>query len=1001
MAALEMGMSKLVSFARRRRRWLIGIASAIVVYALLGFLLVPWLGKKLAIEGVSENLNAELAIERVAFNPFLLRLEVNGLALDDLDGEPLAGFDTFVIDFQSSSLFRWALTFKEIRLDGPEVYLSRDSDGAINFASIVRDTGDDTAVEAPPESAEADSGPLRLLVRSLAINDSRVYWLDEVPPEPVDTVVGPISVGVNELSTLPAREGQQEVVIATESDGTLRWSGSLSLNPFASAGTASIEGSHFPLLSAYIRHETGLDILDGIADIRFTYDVRVRDDGEFAVAVDDLALGFRDILVRTFSRDSSAVSRDLLRVPAIDLAGGSLRYPEQELSLGDFEISDAVLDIVRLASGELDIAQAREEAPADPPPETTPPADDESSWSVSLDRFAISNLAVNSTDYALTPPAESGIRSLDLEILEIDNQPGSAFPTTLSLAAWRGGTIRVAGPVVVLPEPVLDLDIVFDGVVLAGFDPYLEAQADISLNSGALNLDGKLRHDPSNPLLFDADIEIVDFLLTETDEGSRLGSWAALVLDGVALDVGNSSFEISEVRLDQPYADVLIAEDGSVNLGRVRKADAAPATESAETAADESAAPFDVTVGRIVIENAAADFADESLPLPFAARIEALNGDISTIATSSREPSAVELEGKVDEFGFVRISGSLTPLDVTRDTDLAVRFENVEIPKFSAYTVPFAGREIATGRLDLDLGYVVTDSQLLGENRIVLRDFELGAEVDHPDAMNLPLGLAVALLKDPSGKIDIDLPVRGDLDDPEFGYGKVIASAIANLIVKVVASPFTLLGNLVGVEPDELEFINFPPGRADLAPPEVERTIKLAEALSLRPELVLEVHGVVDRAADTLALKTMRVDETIEGRIEATSEDDDTDYTAARFEAIEILYRETVGDDPATLDALRASHMTIEVDEESGKEREQFDSLAFAEALRDRLIEAEPIEEAALVELGAARRENTRVAVIAAADDLQTRVVARDLREEEGGGPDDVVRMKVVLGAGQ
>jgi hypothetical protein len=133
--------------------------------------------------------------------------------------------------------------------------------------------------------------------------------------------------------------------------------------------------------------------------------------------------------------------------------------------------------------------------------------------------------------------------------------------------------------------------------------------------------------------------------------------------------------------------------------------------------------------------------------------------------------------------------------------------------------------------------------------------------------MSLPLGLAVALLKDPEGKIDIDLPVRCNVDYPEFRYGGVILKALANLIVKIVASPFALLGNLLGVEASELEYINFLQGRADLTPPEMERAAKIAEALTLRPQLVLEVSGVVDREADGLALQTAKLQQIVDARI--------------------------------------------------------------------------------------------------------------------------------------
>ena len=993
-------MQQLAAIAKRRQRWLIGAAAALLIYALLGFLLAPWLVRNAAIDAVDQNLNAELRIEKIAINPFVLSLQVDGLELAATNGEPVARVRQIFTNFQLSSLFRWAWTFDEIRFDTPELFLSRDDSGALNLASLPRH------VAAPEPAAEPDkeTGIPRLLIHEFSINDANVDWRDALPREPVATVFGPVSVRIAGLNTLPDRAGEQEVVITTETQGTLSWSGSLQLNPLASSGRAMVRGSHFPLMSEYVRHETGLEITDGEANIELDYSVDTDPEGQLRAAIDNLEVSFTDMRVSTFHAvaDDTKPPRRFLDVPRISLAGGSLRWPERRLAATNFEIGDAVLELVRLADGHFDFAVpgATDEPVVDEVNE--PSAEEGAPWRIALDRFAITNLAVGLVDRSVDPAAETGLNAITLEVLETSNEPGASFPTTLSMAAMHGGTIRLDGSVIALPEPELDFDLAVGGVQLAAAQPYIKPMADVILESGTLSIDGHIHHDAGEPLLFTSDITIADFLVTETDESTRLGSWESLVAKGVTLSVASNALQVSEVQFDKPYGDILIAADGSVNLGRVSKnAEGEPGESRAapEPASDpgDSAAAMNVTIGRIVVNDAAVDFADESLPLPFVAKIDALNGSLSTIATESAEPSNVEFEGKVDEYGLVRVTGFVTPLDVSNNTDIAVVFENVEIPKFSAYTIPFAGREIASGKLDLNLGYLVKDRQLTGENQIVLRDFELGDEVPHPGAMSLPLGLAVALLKDPSGNIDIDLPVRGDLDDPEFSYGRVIGAAVVNLIVKIVASPFALLGNLIGVEPDELEYINFPPGRADLAPPEMERTQKLAEALALRPTLVLEISGVIDREADTLALKTERLDAAVESRIEATRDGNDANYAGKRAQVIESMYREASALDRAALDTLRAEYTSVAVDDETGKEAERFDQLAYTEELRRRLIDAQEIPEAELVALARARATNTTEAVLAADPELAGRVVLIELREEDTRQSDETVRMKVSL----
>ena len=998
--------SEPANFVRRHRRKLAGGGIAILLYAVLGFLVLPWAIEKMAVDTVKEQLGADLRVEKLAINPFALSARVDGLEFDGPDGEPVARAGTIYANFELSSLFRWAWSFREIRFDAPELFLARDGDGNLNVEALAEPAGSE-----PPVAEEEASPTPRLFVRQFAVNDARVNWSDQVPPEPVETYLGPVSVAIVELNTLPERPGEQIVVIATESQGTLTWAGSLQFNPLVSVGRASVQDSTFPMMSAYFRHEIGFDIVDGSAGAQLDYSVTTDLEGLLRVAIENIEVEFTDLRVSTFHESFPVVDepREFLTVPRIALSGGTLRWPEQEVSLKDFSIDGATLDLLRLESGNLDFALLEESAasgPADAEAEPATSPDPASDWQASLDRFAINDFSLNVLDRSVAPAAETGIREFDLELLNISNTEGASFPTRLSLAALHGGTVQLDGAIVVLPEPEAEFDLIVDELSLEGAHPYLQPQFDVSLDSGHINIDGSLKHNPGELFALDADLEIVDFLITETVEGTRLGSWSSLFVDQLVVSAEESRLEISEIRLTEPYGDIRIAADGSVNLGRITRTnpDAEGGEESAADDATEASAeaPYHATIGRVTIDAGAADFVDESLPLPFAAKINNLEGALTTISTDSAEPSTVELEGAVDEFGLVRISGVVTPLEVARNTNLDVVFENVDVPKFSAYSIPFAGREIASGRLDLDLGYQVADGSLQGENKIVLREFELGEKVPHPDAASLPLGLAVALLKDSSGKIDIDLPVRGDLNDPEFGYWSVIGKAVVNLVVKVATSPFALLGNLVGVEADELEYINFPPGRADLAPPEIERATKLAEALALRPVLRLEISGVIDREVDTLALRKMRVEERIEERATTeTGEEDEAGYARRRFEAIEALYMEMSGDTENTIKAVRDGFTTTAVDEDTGEEAAQFDELAYTTELQNRLAENEPITEEALVELARLRAENTHAAVIEADPALDARISIVDLREEESDKDAESVRMKVSLSAGE
>ena len=584
----------LAAFAQRRKRWLLGTAAAIVAYALLGFLLAPWLVRNIAIDAIGNNFNAELRIEKVAINPFVLSLRIDGLELLDAGNEPIAQIQQIYANFQLSSLFRWAWSFTEIRFDKPQFYLARDNAGALNLAALPRDNGAATEAPDPAPTTDAQASLPRLYIDDFAINDASIDWRDAVPPEPVETVLGPVSVHIAELNTLPDRAGQQEVVIATETQGTLSWSGSLQLNPLNSSGRAAIRGSHFPLLSAYVRHQSGIDITDGLADIELDYAVATAADGSLSASVSNLAVELTGLRASTFhpTPEPRRSVREFLSVPRIALTGGEMRWPGQTVRATSFEIDDASLDLVRLQDGALDFAspapagsesEALSDAPQNPAsaasPESETAADSQASrsdagnaaWQLALERFAINHFDVTLTDHSVSPTANVGMNEIALEMLSLSNEQGVSIPTSLSMSGMHGGTIRLDGSVVVLPQPEIDMQVSLAGLSLAAAHPYLKPLADVNLDSGTLNVTGRLQHGEEDPLLFTSDIVVANFLLTETDEGTRLGSWDELAVDGFELSLANNTLEISELRLAQPYGDILIAADGSVNLGVSRR----------------------------------------------------------------------------------------------------------------------------------------------------------------------------------------------------------------------------------------------------------------------------------------------------------------------------------------------------------------------------------------------------------------------------------------------
>jgi hypothetical protein len=379
-----------------------------------------------------------------------------------------------------------------------------------------------------------------------------------------------------------------------------------------------------------------------------------------------------------------------------------------------------------------------------------------------------------------------------------------------------------------------------------------------------------------------------------------------------------------------------------------------PRASNAQPAATQTSAetPWAVKLARLKVTNADADFTDESLPVPFHRAISSINGGIDALDSVSRSPSQVSLTGQVGEYGSLRVSGHLRALDPLSDTDIVASFKNVEMPGASPYAIRFAGHKVASGKLDLDLHYKLNKGILDGQHKIVLRDFALGEKVDYPDALDLPYGLAISLLKDSSGNIDIDLPIEGDVNDPTFRIGGVIMKALANLITKIVTAPFNLLGRLVGFgDADNFDRILFEPGVADISPPEREKVSKIAEALVLRPNLALTLHGVSEPDADAAALR----ESSLRARLDMLVGDADAN---GRKKVIQKMAEESIPD--LDLDTLREQFKTPP----APGVKPVFDETAYLNALVQKLIDVQPLAPDALASLAAARAAAVRAVLV-------------------------------------
>ena len=348
-------------------------------------------------------------------------------------------------------------------------------------------------------------------------------------------------------------------------------------------------------------------------------------------------------------------------------------------------------------------------------------------------------------------------------------------------------------------------------------------------------------------------------------------------------------------------------------------------------------------IGPVNINNAVLTFQDDNLPLPFKTTVSELNGKISELNTQEASKTRLLVNGVVDKYGVAKITGFLEPNDVKLLTDIDMVFKNISMKNFTPYTGKFIGRELDGGKLNLDLKYNIKKSDLDANNNIIITKIKLGKKVQSKDAVSLPLGLAIALLEDSNGVIDLNIPISGNVDDPKFSVGPIVWKAFSNLIMKAITAPFSLLGAIFGFAEDEIKSVSFDHAKSKITPTQKETLDKISKILAKRPNLAVKLNPTYVDRKDLEAMKKEKFDEFIKSKI---PNDQIRNYDSKYLSVLETKYKKL----DKNFDKTKNSFI----------KDKKLDTVNFTKFLENKLISSEKITKKDVLNLAHTRVKNIK-----------------------------------------
>lgn len=777
------------------------------------------------------------------------------LKMVDKSDAPLVALPAFAIDLGDIDPIAGRATIQAVKAYGLEVHVDRSRAGKINLANLVETPGQ-------PANAEAKKPGTTFVyhVGEILLESGKVYYTDETPQHPYKTRLDNVRLDVKGLTNEPEKKATAEITFQSEAKEEFAYSADLQLTPLAVDGKFEIKGFRIAPLFPYYENVVNLEARSGLLNLTGAHSLAEADKG-LSVKLSNINAAFQDLRLHFVGK-----TEPLWRVPSLVIKDTNIDVDKRTIAIGALESQGGSGSIEREPDGKINYARLFKTTSAAEQPKSS---DEQSPWQVTAQRVNLSRYGVVFDDKSLATPAKIVISDMSWRQENFSNAKKARSKLTLQAKINDRGTVRLTGSAGTFPVGG-KLDIEAKEVDLRPIQPYLENQVNFLLTGGRLAAKGSLNFDAGEKGPFKAayqgDVQVTDFATVEKDGAQDLLKWKSLNLDGIQFALEPMQLRINEINLADFYSRLILGADGKMNLQKLtpQKTENKDALETKqEKPAEAPVAPASserqISIGKINLQGGNVNFSDFFIKPNYSANLTGFQGAISELKPET--PGDIEIHAKLDNAAPVDIIGKINPLAKDLYLDIKVDATDIDLSPMSPYSGRYVGYGIERGKLTFNVQYKIENRKLSAQNKIILNQLTFGERVESPDATKLPVLLAVALLKDRNGVMDINLPIGGSLDDPQFSVGGIVWQIIVNILVKAVTSPFALLGSVFGGGGgEELSFIEFDYGRATL-PQTAEAKLKtLATAMNNRPALKLDISGRVDPTNDLEGLKQASIE---------------------------------------------------------------------------------------------------------------------------------------------